>query len=118
MFSVAETQRPMRDPWQPGDRQDSVLQCIVVGAAWLSIALGATVAAMWLSRSLWPEILAPGFFYMKLNTSLAFMAAGIGLIAVLRASRRTTLVAGSIVLLIGAVTFLEYLTGTNPGFDE
>ena len=118
MHGVAETQRPMKNPLQPGDGQDPVLRHTVVGAAWLIIALGGAMAVMWLSRSLWPEMLAPGFFYMKFNTSLAFMAAGIGLIAALRGSRRTSLAAGSVVLLIGGVTFLEYLTGTNPGFDE
>ena len=118
MHSVAQTQGSMKNPLQPADGQDPALRYIVVGAAWLIIALGAAMAAMWLSRSLWPEILAPGFFYMKLNTSLAFVAAGIGLIAALRGSSRTTRIAGSVVLLIGGVTLLEYLTGTNAGFDE
>ena len=118
MHGVAETQRSMKNPLQPGDGQDPVLRHIVVGAAWLTIALGAATAAMWLSRSLWPEILAPGFFYMKFTTSLAFIAAGIGLIAAFRGSSRTTRVAGSVVLLIGGVTLLEYLTGKSLGFDE
>jgi two-component system, LuxR family, sensor kinase FixL len=118
MHSVAQTQGSMKNPLQPTDRQDPVLRHIVVGAACLIIALGAAMTAMWLSRSLWPEILAPGFFYMKFNTSLAFMAAGIGLIAAFRGSTRTTLVAGSAALLIGGVTLLEYVAGTNPGFDE
>jgi PAS domain S-box-containing protein len=108
----------MKNPLQPSERQDSVLRYIVVGAAWLTIALGATMAAMWLSRSLWLEILAPGFFYMKFNTSLGFIAAGVGLIAAFRGSRRTTQVAGSVVLLIGGLTLLEYLTGKSLGFDE
>lgn len=103
---------------QTHDGQQRVLHRTVLGAAGLIILLGVAMAATWLSRGVWPEILLPGFFYMKFNTSLAFIGAGVGLIAALRGARRVTLVAGGFVLLIGGVTLLEYLTGTNPGFDE
>lgn len=100
------------------ERQERMLRRTVVGAAAFLIALGSAMATAWLSHSAWLETLVPGFFYMKFNTSLAFAAGGIGLIAALRESKRYTLAAGGLVLLIGGVTLLEYLTGTNPGFDE
>jgi PAS domain S-box-containing protein len=100
------------------DRQGRGLRRTVIIAALFIIALGVAMAVLWVSHGMWPEALEPGFFYMKFNTSLAFIAAGVGLIAGLRGNRRATGIAAGFVLLIGGVTLLEYLTGTNPGFDE
>jgi PAS domain S-box-containing protein len=100
------------------DRQECALRRTVIGAACFVTAFGIAMAALWLSSATWPEALLPGFFYMKFNTSLAFIGAGTGLLAASRRSKRYTLFAGSFVLFIGGGTLLQYLTGVSFGFDE
>jgi signal transduction histidine kinase len=99
-------------------KQERALRASVVAASWFIIGLGSVMAAAWLSRGVWPEAIWPGFFYMKFNTSLAFISSGIGLVAALRRSTVYTLATGGFVLLTGGVTLLQYLTGANFGFDE
>jgi PAS domain S-box-containing protein len=100
------------------DKQECALRRTVIGAACFVTAFGIAMAALWLSSATWPEALLPGFFYMKFNTSLAFIGAGTGLLAASRRSKRYTLFAGSFVLFIGGGTLLQYLTGVSFGFDE
>jgi PAS domain S-box-containing protein len=103
---------------QNKNRQERMLRQTVIVTAWFIIVLGVSMAFAWLTQGMWQATLARGFFYMKFNTSLAFICGGVGLLAVLQGSKRTTLAAGSFVLFVGGVTLVEYLTGTNPGFDE
>lgn len=106
------------DTFDTNERQERVLRTAVLGASWFIIVLGSVMAVAWLSRITWPEALLPGFFYMKFNTSLALIGAGVGLIAAFRKSARYAMAAGVFVLLIGGVTLLQFLTGANLGFDE
>ena len=100
------------------NKQDRILDRTIYGTAGAILAIGAAMMALWLSRALWPEAMVPGFFYMKFNTSLAFIGAGAGLLAAAHESKRYTLLAGGLVLLIGSLTLSEYVTGLNFGFDE
>jgi PAS domain S-box-containing protein len=91
---------------------------IAVGAAWFALALGLAMATAWLSHAPWLVAAFHDAFHLKFNTALGFVGAGIGLIALLRGSPRVARAAGGFVLLIGAATLLEYLTGTKLGLDQ
>lgn len=91
-------------------------------AAWcgasIAIAIGIFGVVAWHSHSQWLWDAFPGMFYMKYNTALGFIASGAGLIAAIRGERRYTNAASAVVLAIGGVTLVEYLTETNIGLDE
>jgi hypothetical protein len=82
------------------------------------IVIGSFMVAAWHSHSEWLWVTFPGMFYMKYNTSLAFIAGGAGLVAALRGERTYTIAAGGVVLVIGGLTLVQYVGGVNLGFDE
>lgn len=87
-------------------------------AALTTLAIGAFMVIAWHSHSEWLGVTFPNMFYMKYNTSLAFIAGGAGLLACVRRERILTLTAAGIVLAIGGITLTQYVTGVHLGFDE
>ena len=98
--------------------RDHAYRAITLGAASLALLIGIFTAVAWHSHSEWLWVAFPSMFYMKYNTSLAFIAGGVGLIAWLRKQHSWTIAAGGVVLLIGSLTFVQYLTDVNVHFDE
>ena len=99
-------------------RRERGFHIVASGAALLTIAIGVFMMIAWHSHSEWLSATFPGMFYMKYNTSLAFIAGGAGLLACTQGERTSTVAAGAIVLAIGGITLTQYVTGVNLGFDE
>lgn len=95
-----------------------MLRGTIAVAAVFVILLGSGMAVLWLSRELWPEILLPGFYYLKFNTSVAFICVGVGMFAALKKWNIVTLIISATLLLIGGITLTQYVMGRNLGFDE
>jgi signal transduction histidine kinase len=87
-------------------------------AASCAVAIGVFMLVAWCIPSEWLWVTAPGMFYMKFNTSLAFIAGGAGLLTALRGKKTYTLWAGAILLGLGGLTLIQFLAGVNFGLDE
>jgi PAS domain S-box-containing protein len=99
----------------PQNRRFQAVTCI---AAAIAIAIGVFMVAAWHSHNAWLADTFPNIFYMKYNTSLAFIAGGAGLLAAQFGNKFFTLTAAGIVLAIGGLTLTQYLTGVNLYIDE
>lgn len=87
-------------------------------SATVLISLGLVVMAGWLARV--PAIvqLYPGLAPMQFNTALGFLLLGIGFFGVLIDRTVVAATAGGAAALLGGVTLLQYLTGSNFGIDQ
>ncbi|HEX3487573.1 MAG TPA: hypothetical protein VHT51_21125, partial [Micropepsaceae bacterium] len=90
----------------------------VLGIGVISLLLGLAMAGARIKNPIWLDALLPSLFYTKFNTALAFVMAGAGLSAAGLKSQRVAAFAGAILLAIGGITLLEYLTDLNLGLDE
>jgi signal transduction histidine kinase len=99
------------------DRERS-FSIIALIAALVTFAIGAFMVIAWHSHSEWLHVTSPNMFYMKYNTSLAFLAGGAGLFACVWRERALTFAAAGVVLAIGGITLTQYATGVSLGFDE
>jgi len=87
------------------------------------VGLGALVIVGWIFGIESLTVIVPGFVNMKFNTAAAFFFGGLSLCFLAGAGERTAWKAASAlaaipVLVIGAATSLEYLTGRSLGIDE
>jgi PAS domain S-box-containing protein len=88
-----------------------------------SLVVGILVLLGWAIDSISLKSLVPAFISMKPNTALGFVFIG-GALWFSSSQERTRfaswLAQGSalVVMVIGALTTLEYLLGWNPGFDQ
>jgi signal transduction histidine kinase/CheY-like chemotaxis protein len=85
--------------------------------------LGLIVLGGWALGSDTLKTVYPGFVSMKANTALCFMLAGASVLIgysyrATRWKRNCASVLAFLVVLIGALTLLEYLSGRNFGLDE
>jgi signal transduction histidine kinase len=87
-------------------------------AASLTIVIGIFMLSAWHSHSDWLWVTVPGMFYMKYNTSLAFIVGGAGLLVAQRGKKKYTFAAGATLLGLGGLTFIQFLAGANFGIDE
>lgn len=83
------------------------------------VALGATVLIGWLFAVPVLQSVRPGWATMKVNTALAFLLSGLALaLAQWPATRRLAAGAAATVLVIAALTTVEYLGGLDLGIDQ
>jgi hypothetical protein len=66
---------------QGHSRRERRFHIVAAAAALLAIAIGGSMVIAWHSHSEWLWAMVPDMFYMKYNTSLAFIAGGAGLLA-------------------------------------
>jgi PAS domain S-box-containing protein len=97
--------------------QSVTSHALTCAAALLLIATGAVVMAAWHSHSEWLWANFPGL-RMKYNSSLTFIASGVGLLAALYDKKQLTMAVGTIVLTIGAAVCIQSLVDGNFGFDQ
>lgn len=100
------------------NQQNRRFQAATCVAAATALAIGVFMVAAWHSHNAWLADTFPSIFYMKYNTSLAFAAGGAGLLAAQFGNKFFTLAAAGVVLAIGGLTLIQYLTGANLGIDE
>jgi two-component system sensor kinase FixL len=98
----------------PQNRLFGAIACV---AAVLLIAIGVAAMAAWHINSEWLWTSFSGL-RMKYNSSLAFIASGVGLFAAATDRKRLTMVAGTIGLTIGGAICLQYLVDGDFGVDE
>ena len=82
-------------------------------AASLATVIGIFMVVAWHSHSDWLWVTVPGMFYMKYNTSVAFIAGGAGLLVAQRGKKQYTFAAGATLLGLGGLTFIQFLAGAN-----
>jgi PAS domain S-box-containing protein len=87
-------------------------------AGLLSLALGAMVLLGWYLHE--PALIQinPAFVPMQYNTALGFALSGLALLGLAASCTRIALISGSIVLLTGALTLIEYSFGVNLHIDQ
>ena len=83
--------------------------------AWILIALALVVLSGWAFHISSFMSVVPGWATMKPNTATAFLLAGL---ALLRRGHRDSAPYSATVLLVGAFTLIEYLTGSDFGIDQ
>src|ERR1700681_4658682 len=76
-------------------------------AASLAIVIGIFMLIAWHSHSDWLWVTVPEMFYMKYNTSLAFIAGGAGLLVAQRGKKKYTVAAGATLLGLGGLTLIQ-----------
>ncbi|MFA7347132.1 MAG: PAS domain-containing protein [Desulfurivibrionaceae bacterium] len=126
---MQNTEPELPKPAQRDTRQEAgttgserVLQPIPLLLGALSVCAGGAVLVGWVFGPAFLRGLLPGWGAMKANTALAFILAGMGLLASslppatlpVRLARLCALFCG----LIGLLTLGEYLLAWNPGFDQ
>jgi two-component sensor histidine kinase len=87
----------------------------------LLILLGLSVIAGWLFDIGPLKSILPHLSTMKFNTALAFVIAGSGLLFAgfdSRIARGAAAILGSLLLLLGGATLIEYVTGADLGIDQ
>ena len=94
------------------------IQSAATAAATLTLLGGIAACLAWLAGA--PQItqLVPSSSTVHFNTALLFAAAGGGLLAGLRGGRRLAAGCAGLVLLLAALTLLQYLWGVDLGIDE
>ncbi len=89
----------------------------IVGAR-MSALLGLIVLFGWYTHN---EILiqfSPSFVPMQYNTALGFLLCGLGIFFIDRKNHNIGVACGSLVLLLGLLTLLEYILGLEFGIDQ
>lgn len=81
------------------------------------VAIAVLVLARWLFDVAAPDGLAPAGARMKANVAIAFLFAAASLTMVARRGA-SSVVLGGMTALIGALTLLQFLSGSNIGLDE
>ena len=86
------------------------------------LVIAAAVLAGWVLNIALLKTALPNFPEMTPNTAVAFAICGIGLFCLTKAGanvgwRAAAVICGTLMALIGAVTFCEYVLGTNIGLD-
>lgn len=86
------------------------------GTAPISMAVGCLVLLGWALDIPLLKSVFPGLVTMKANTALGFVLSGVSL--GLPRMRRVAVACAGLVLLLGALTLGEYLSGGNFGIDQ
>jgi PAS domain S-box-containing protein len=102
---------------------ESSLRITCVILALCIIGIGITVLAGWITNDNLLTSIYPTLPSMKTNTAIAFILAGIAILASQMSQRRritryTRYLSAGIVAAIGALTLLQYLIGQNIGIDQ
>jgi diguanylate cyclase (GGDEF)-like protein len=103
---------------RPGANGTAIVTCAAV-----AVLIGSSVLVGWAFHVRILVTWLPGFVSLKANTALCFVAGGVALFFHRRAGhdgRIGWLVSGctSVVLVVGGLTLLEYLSGWNLGMDQ
>lgn len=80
--------------------------------------VGLAVLLCWFTGIGWLTKVYPSFVSMKVNTAIAFVFCGLGLLAFYFDKYRAALVCGLLVSLIGLFTLSQYIFGFNLGIDQ
>jgi ABC-type transport system involved in cytochrome c biogenesis permease subunit len=90
----------------------------MLSAALVAALLGAAVLLGWYTRNEALIQINPAFVPMQYNTALGFLLAGLGLAALVFDFKRSTVVAGVLLLLLGSITLAEYVFGVAWAVTE
>lgn len=96
------------------------LQAFVRVAGIAAVAVGTAVLLGWVFDVALLKSVIPGHLEMKANTALSFVACGMALLGARSprpAVRRASAVLSGVVLLVGALTLAEYVSGIAFGID-
>ncbi len=96
----------------------NTLYKISLSSGILALMLGIVVHFGWYAHI--PTLIQvhPSFVAMQYNTALGFIFCGIGLVALNLLKPRITQAAGIFLILLGALTLIQYIFGVNLGIDQ
>lgn len=80
--------------------------------------LGAVVLIGWWTRQRTVVQVLPTLAPMQFNTALGFCLAGSGLVLICRGRHRAAVMVSGLLIVLGALTLLQYVAGINLGIDE
>lgn len=83
-----------------------------------TLVLGLIVLLGWYTDNRTLIQVVPTFVPTQYNTALGFVFSGAALLCLLLGRLRLARIAGCLVLLVGGLTLVEYITGVNLGIDE
>ena len=89
-----------------------------ITAGVFTFALGIVVLVGWYTGNKVLIQVLPMFVPMQYNTALGFVLCGSGMLLGIFNNRHITYAMGILVILLGSITLLEYITGLNIGLDE
>jgi two-component system, sensor histidine kinase and response regulator len=82
------------------------------------VILGLSVVIGWHTKNTTLLTIFPSFAPMVYNTALCFALCGITFLLGVTAFRRVAVISATIVIMVGGLTMIEYLTGLNFGLDQ
>ncbi len=83
-----------------------------------TILLGLAVMVGWIISSQALVQIHHNFVPMQMNTAIGFLMTGVALLCTLEGWKRLGVVASGVVLLLGVLTLLQYISGGNLGIDQ
>lgn len=89
----------------------------MVSAAGVSL-LGAGVVFGWIAGDVTLIQVDPSLTPMQFNTALGLVLSGAGLFAVINTRQRLAISLGVLLIALGGLTLLQYVSGVNLGIDE
>lgn len=106
-------------PHHSSSTEPGLAVCVVSRLAGvLSIALGSAVLIGWATRTRSLTNLHPALPPMQVNTAVSFILCGVGYLSMIGRRSWLTRACGTAAMLIGFLTFTEYVTGLNLGIDD
>ena len=100
------------------NRLSIYLLITAISAGVFSIVLGLIVLVGWYTGNKTLIQILPVFVPMQYNTALGFTLCGTGVLLGIYNNRYITLAIGIIIICLGGLTLLEYISGLNIGIDE
>jgi len=98
-------------------RQSISFSCVLLASV-LSLLLGLVVLTGWYTHNLNLIQVNPAFVPMQYNTALGFVLSGLGLLALAFTRLHTAALLGSLALLLGLATLLQYIAGLDLSIDQ
>jgi len=100
------------------NRLSIYLLITAISAGVFSIVLGIIVLVGWYTGNKTLIQVLPVFVPMQYNTALGFTLCGTGMLLGIYNNRYITLAIGIVIICLGGLTLLEYISGLNIGIDE
>jgi signal transduction histidine kinase/CheY-like chemotaxis protein/methyl-accepting chemotaxis protein len=97
---------------------DKINNRVVIIAGVFSTLLGVCVLLGWYTHNIALIQISSAFVPMQYNTALGFLLSGLGLMFLHLGFSRLLTFVGTLVLLIGSLTLIEYVFGFDLGVDQ
>lgn len=94
------------------------IRIFIIAISIILIGAGFAVLSGWILNISTLKSILPNFVSMKANTAIAFVLLGIALLFQKNKYQTISLITAFLVALIGCLTIIQYVFGTNLGIDQ